>query len=470
MGNKSMSRKLSRREFLVLSSQSALAAAVLASCAPPATQAPAPAVEKEEAPAPEAKAPAEEAVTIKFTAIGGEDYIPGIEAVVPMFMERNPDIKVDVTYAPYEDYYTKLQTQVAGGASPDVAVFQGWEWQPYADKGLLAPIDALIQRDNFTDPWPDVPTVHATTQRNGQTWHVPFMMGTMVMFYAKQPFDEAGIPYPTDDWTMEEFLDTAEKLTDVSGQTRKFGYQANAAWFRDIHWIRSTGQQEFDTLIDPHKVQFNQPEIVEMVQLIASDVYYKLGISPTPADLEGGANTINTGNSAMKYEGPWFLPLLNSPKLREEGKQVEFDVVLMPQGADATRPHRGWSEGVNLFATDQVEQAWALAKYLADEEGNKVLSEVLGLMPNSVKLVEEFWIPKIKEAFGVSNGQAFLEAFRRAEVDVIGGIPRSQMWNEVVKPVAWDPLTLGSATAADVLPEVDRQLQAVLDEYWAEHS
>jgi hypothetical protein len=41
------------------------------------------------------------------------------------------------------------------------------------------------------------------------------------------------------------------------------------------------------------------------------------------------------------------------------------------------------------------------------------------------------------------------------------------MWSEIVKPTGWDPLINGSASAADVLPLVDEQLQAKLDEYWA---
>jgi len=40
------------------------------------------------------------------------------------------------------------------------------------------------------------------------------------------------------------------------------------------------------------------------------------------------------------------------------------------------------------------------------------------------------------------------------------------MWTEVVKPTAWDKLNNGSAKAADVLPQVDAKLQALLDEYW----
>ncbi len=57
----------------------------------------------------------------------------------------------------------------------------------------------------------------------------------MVMFYAKKIFDDAGVPYPKDDWTFDQFVETAKKLTNAD--KKKFGYQMNGNWYRDIGWI-----------------------------------------------------------------------------------------------------------------------------------------------------------------------------------------------------------------------------------------
>ncbi|MGC9398791.1 MAG: ABC transporter substrate-binding protein [Anaerolineae bacterium] len=456
--------KLTRRQFLVVGGQSAAALALLASCggAKPAPGEGGGEGEPEAAP-----------LTLEFLAWGDNADIPAWEEFKATYEEMNPNVTIKLTIVsdPGNNFYPKLQTMVAGGTPPDVSSFQGWEWQTYADKGLLAPVDDYIARDNFTDPYPEgVTSIEQSTVRNGKTYLIPLQIGTMVMFYAKKPFDEAGIDYPTDDWTMEEFIEIAKQLTDTSGDFKKFGLQANGSWFRDIAYIRGTGKQEFDTLIDPKKVQFAQPEIVDMLQLVAYDVYHTLKVSPTPADLEGGANTIETGNSAMKYEGPWYFPRLDSPELREEGKAVDFDVVMMPEAADPERPHRGWAEGVMLMKGDNEDAAWEFVRYIAGEEGDKRYSEITGRIPNSFKLLENYWLPMIKERFGVENGQAFVEAIKRSEVDVISGVPRSRMWSEVVKPYGYDPMMNASQTAAEALPKVDEELQKLLDEYWASQS
>jgi ABC-type glycerol-3-phosphate transport system substrate-binding protein len=140
---------------------------------------------------------------------------------------------------------------------------------------------------------------------------------------------------------------------------------------------------------------------------------------------------------------------------------------LMPKMADESRPHRGWAEGIALMNGKQVDEAWKFASFMGSDEGDKIYAETTGRVPNNPGLIESFWLPTIQERFEVQNGQAFIKALENSQVDVISGVPRSLMWSEIVKPTGWDPLINGSASAADVLPLVDQQLQAKLDEYWA---
>jgi multiple sugar transport system substrate-binding protein len=448
--------KLTRREFLVLGGQAA-ALTFLASCggpaATPAAKPPA---------APPTKAP----TTIEFLAWGDTTDGPAWEKLGPAYTAKYPGQVVNITPVadPNNNFYTKLQTMFAGGTPPNLASFQGWEWQVYADKNLLAPIDDYIARDKVTTPYPQGYTsVEQSTKRKGKTYLVPLQAATMIMFYAKKIFDEASVPYPKDDWTFDQFVELAKKLTNAD--KKKFGYQMNGNWYRDIGWIVLTGKREFDNIIDPKKSQFGAPEVVQMLQTMSYDMAHTFKAAPSPADTSG-ANTINTGACAMHYDGPWFLPQLNSPALREQKKEVVFDVVRMPKGAGSGRPHRGWGEGVAVCKTDKAEAAWNFAAYLVSEEGNKVYSEISGRMPSNLQLAESWWLPRTKELYGIENGKAFLDAFKEGQIDVVSGVPRSKMWAEVVKPTAWDAMNAGSAKPADVLPKVDEKLQKLLDDYW----
>lgn len=466
--------KLTRRGFLAVAGQAA-AVAVLSSCAPAATpeptKAPAaptsgPAAPATTAPtaAPAAKAPA----TIEFLAWGDTTDGPAWEKLAPAYMAKYANQKVNVTPVadPNNNFYTKLQTMFAGGTPPDLASFQGWEWQVYADKNLLSPIDDYLTRDKVTAPYPQgYVSVEQSTKRKGKTYLIPLQAAVMIMFYAKKIFDDAGVAYPKDDWTYDQFVDLAKKLTKTTGNDKIFGYQPNGNWYRDIGWIVGTGKREFDNVIDPKKSQFGMPEIVKVIQTVAYDLPFVDKAAPSPADTSG-ANTINTGKCAMKYEGPWFLPQLNSPTLRDQKKQVEFDVVRMPKGAATGRPHRGWGEGVAICKTAKTDAAWDFAAYLVSEEGNKMYSTISGRIPSNLALATSWWLPLAKEQYGISNAQAFLDAFKEGQIDVVSGVPRSKMWAEVVKPTAWDVINAGTGKPTDVLPKIDEKLQKLLDDYW----
>jgi multiple sugar transport system substrate-binding protein len=456
-------RKLTRRDFLKLGA-TGVAAATLAACG------------AQEEPAPEEptggdepvseEPPAPEAVTINFLAWGDIVDTPVWRTLADMHQERS-GTTVEITDVPSPgegNFYAKLRTMIAGGTPPHVASAQGWEWQPFMDDGVLASLDPYIEAENFTAAFPDIQAITDSTVRGGQRYLVPLQIGMMLMFYVKSHFDEAGLPYPTEDWTVEDMLDMAMKLTDTSGDMKKFGYQGNNLYARDIHWIMSSGVREFDQLIDPTTAQFNQPEIAEILQIMVSDIFNgATRVSPTPADLEGGSNALETGNVAMKYEGPWFFSRLDNPELRESGKELDFDVVMMPKFKDGSRKHRGWAEGVVVPKTDNIDAGWAFAKFMGDEEGNKVFAEGTGRIPNNPALIESFWLPTIKETFGVDNGDQWLKIAQNLEVDVIG-ISRATIWNECAKPIAWDPMVTGEKTAEEVLPELDACLQALLDD------
>ena len=463
-------KRLSRRQFLLLGGQGIAAAAFLASCGPSATPAPAapaaPAATKPPAaPEPTTAPPAKALPAIEFLAWGDTTDGAAWEVLGPEYTKLTGAV-VNITPVadPNANFYTKLQTMFAGGTPPNLSSFQGWEWQPYADKDLLQPIDDWITRDKVTDVYPaGYTSVEQSAKRGGKTYLVPLQAATMVMFYAKKLFDDAGVAYPTDDWTFEDFVETAKKLTDAGKGT--FGYQVNGNWYRDIGWIVGTGKREFDQIVDPTKAQFNTPEIVERMTMTAYDMPHTLKVAPSPADTSG-ANTINTGKCAMKYEGAWFLPQLNSPKLREDKKEVPFDVVRMPKtNGVADRPHRGWGEGVAIPKTDLAEAAWAFAAFLVSEDGNKQYSTITGRIPSNLTLAESWWVPRTKELYQIENGKAFLEAFKEGQIDVVSGkVPRSRMWSEVVKPTAWDAINNGSAKPAEVFPKVDEKLNALLNE------
>ncbi len=185
---------------------------VLSACAtqtPGTADAPAP-TETNNAPAQsttEAEKPAEaEPVTItycNFNSSGGNEET--LAKMVAAFESSYPNIKVEVETIGYDDYFTQMQTRVAGGTAPDCYELNIENFAAYANKGLLAEISGV-----------DVSGLNDTALNafnvGGKQFGLPESFSNVVLIYNKDLFDRAGVAYPTDAWTQDDLQAAAEKI------------------------------------------------------------------------------------------------------------------------------------------------------------------------------------------------------------------------------------------------------------------
>src|SRR5262249_40470055 len=110
------------------------------------------------------------------------------------------------------EYYEAFAASLAAGTAADLATGQGWRWQELAGKGAVQPVDELASRDKWSVPWPNDEAYELQTRFRGKRYLSTSSTGTMILYYAKEPFDAAGIPYPKEGWTYTEFQDLCRRL------------------------------------------------------------------------------------------------------------------------------------------------------------------------------------------------------------------------------------------------------------------
>src|SRR5699024_6939270 len=74
-----------------------------------------------------------------------------MEEIIAAFNEEYPNIEVNITTAPFDQYFTRLQTQAGSGEMPDVLWMNGPNVQLYAGEGMIMPINSLIDSGDI-DP------------------------------------------------------------------------------------------------------------------------------------------------------------------------------------------------------------------------------------------------------------------------------------------------------------------------------
>jgi ABC-type glycerol-3-phosphate transport system substrate-binding protein len=136
------------------------------------------------------------------------DLLPTLEQVLQRFTAKYPNLKVTPMPAG-GTYIEKLKTLVAAGTPPDVADTHHSQVRDLGATGIVQDLAPFLKRD----PYPKEHTGWEPYQWQGKQYGIPWGLQSSCIFYNKALFNQAGLPYPPDDWTWEQFLEVARRLT-----------------------------------------------------------------------------------------------------------------------------------------------------------------------------------------------------------------------------------------------------------------
>lgn len=144
-----------------------------------------------------------------------------IQEAVKQFRKENPDVSVVLELVSNK---AELIRRLTSGEGPDIVEWEGTNMGQCLDAGILSDLREFILRDKV-DMGNYFPCIAQSVESNGRIGAMPVMTETLGVFYNKRHFEEAGLPYPQEGWTWEEFMDTARKLTirDERGNVIRHG-------------------------------------------------------------------------------------------------------------------------------------------------------------------------------------------------------------------------------------------------------
>jgi multiple sugar transport system substrate-binding protein len=135
---------------------------------------------------------------------GGEGRHKKTLAMIDKYMAKFPDVKVVSQYAPYTDYFTKMATLAAGGNMPDVYLVQLSYVGEYASKGLMRPLQDLIDAGKI-DVSKFTPGALSGSSYNGKVVGITLGDTAGCIVYNKTLLEKAGYPLPKDQMSYSEF-------------------------------------------------------------------------------------------------------------------------------------------------------------------------------------------------------------------------------------------------------------------------
>src|SRR5690242_21797764 len=129
-----------------------------------------------------------------------------IDGFAADFEKENPGVKLRPIYSgSYQDTIAKALTAVKSGDPPVTSILLSTDMFTLIDEDAIVPFDDLI-KTNEDRAWLKsfYPAFMENSQTGGKTWGIPFQRSTVVLFYNKDAFKEAGLDpdRPPQTWTQ----------------------------------------------------------------------------------------------------------------------------------------------------------------------------------------------------------------------------------------------------------------------------
>lgn len=269
-----------------------------------------------------------------------------IQSLMDGFNASQDEYEATYVYVPFSDYEKQLTLGIASGELPDLVILDGCSMASFIQLGLFGDIsDADINWDEYIEGPLE------STMMDGKHYGIPFATNCTALYYNKDMFDAAGIDYPDENTTWDEFHEMAKALTKdgVYG----FGNAAtntDEGTFQCLQWLYTAGGSytDIEDGVDAYKL---------MQEMIEDGSWTKECVNWTQSDVN---NNFMAGNLAMQQNGPWQIPGIeaNAPDLN-------YGVTVLPKkdadSGQATSILGG--ENMGVVNKDDTSGAEAFLKY-----------------------------------------------------------------------------------------------------------
>jgi ABC-type glycerol-3-phosphate transport system substrate-binding protein len=317
---------------------------------------------------PQDTALSEGAVSIVFTIMGGVDGLTSYRNLAKTFQEQYPDVMIELKTPDFGAGPISLPDLAANS---DCLLWYGGIVNE-KDRAAVLNLEPFLAADPELGKADFYPQAIDAFSYQGQLWGLPGGINVMLIMYNKALFDQAGIPYPQDNWTMADFLAAAVALTvGDDPETRQYGYVPQEFELDDLTaFVERLGAQFLDDNVDPPQLTFTHPDTVEAMRWFTA-LTTEFGVKPTFMTNVGtmSANTgrvrktlIENGRAAMwSYQGRQSYPEINIDGL-------DVGVIPLPLGPDGTATMTGAITGYFISAGTEHKQAcWQWITFLGEQ-------------------------------------------------------------------------------------------------------
>ena len=307
-----------------------------------------------------------------------KDIAPQVE----QFEALHPDVKIETINMSFDDIAKKLMMSlVAGTGAPDVSFEVDDRARKYYGTDLIYTLDDVIP--NYEDIF--VKALSYRWKYQGKLWGAPYDMGTFVMFYRKDIFDEVGVDFPG---SWEELIEVGKKIT-IPGKRYMTVFTTNEP--TQVTSIVQSRGGKVTNIKD--EVLFNNPIMAEVCQYV-TDAVNKYKVAEY-ANIFDAAAWVKIKESRWAVIPAWYW--YQSFGLKDLAYKPEFDgwwriARILPWKKGDPPTGAGFRDGGIWLVPKQTkypELAKKFAASLATKEAQVSQATRRGILPVNALALEE---------------------------------------------------------------------------------
>jgi len=328
--------------------------------------------------------------------------------IVADFQAATPGTTVSVEVSDWDSYWTKLKTLLAANTPPDVFAIDAPYYLDYQSKGTLLHLQPYIDADPTVLNGIYPQTLLAYQTPSGY-YGIPRDFQTIVLFYNKDMFDAAGLPYPTASMTWEELRTTAKQLTkdlNGDGKIEQYGFTFDM-WDMEPGWSEALWSYGGDIISADHtQTLIGSPEARQAWQLLYDMTFVDKSVPDANTSGQYGGDLFLAGVAAMMPMGHWAVPSYS-----EAG--FKWDVVPMPSGPAGRVTSVNSAGFVIANGSKHPDASWQFLKFVLSSAAQTRLAELGFACPVLQSVAESAAF--LQQATPI-NHQIFLDALAYAHM------------------------------------------------------
>ena len=382
------------------------------------------------------------------------------------FRQRYPRVRIE-----YEsivaNYRERLLTSIIAGSPPDVALLDNGSYgaAPFIARGLLVNVSAYLDRIGV-DTSAYYGEVLEIFRRPGGLYAFPKDFNPIVVYLNTELFKAYGIPLPDYDWTWQDFLRIAKRLTrdlDGDGRYDTYGTQVRRVFYLWQPWVWAAGGDVLSPDGRRATGYLNSPETETAIRFLTDLVtVHQVVPSVDVQRIDSGIERsfFLTGRIGMVMSGHWWLPRIRRDI--DEGR-VNVKVAPLPRYEDRDPVTviyaAGWAVPHN---TRHKKLAVELAAHLSSPEAQRLRAEY-GLAIPSLRAVHSTMAAS--DPYGLE--EAFLFAAQHGRMSW-GSTIADWAHVEVQLPDIFDRVIFAREPLHEVTSDIARRIDDILDASKAE--